>query len=243
MSTTQYSKKVKSAWIALILLAAPAAAWAGMGPRISFDQLTQNIGKIPYGQQATTSFSFVNKGDEPLIIKSVSADCGCTKALLGSRIIEPNAKGEVKASFDTDGLKAGKKQKHVYVASNDSNKPEVKLTLVAEVIKDLEADPSSVTKKLENFEETVSFPLKVTNSSVTQRTITGLKSMQGDYRVALKPQTLAVPPGQTVPCEIVINLSREAQRPIMLGKVMLETDHPSERELEIRYLIQIGKPK
>jgi len=243
MSTTQYSKKMKTAWIALILLAAPTATWAGMGPRIAFDQLTQNVGKVPYGQQAMTSFSFVNKGDEPLIIKSISADCGCTKTLLGSRIIGPNAKGEVKASFDTDGLKAGKKEKHVYVASNDSNKPEVKLTLVAEVVKDLEADPSSLTKKLENFEETVSFAVKVTNASETQRTITGLKSLQGDYRVTLKPETLAVPPGQTVPCEIVVNLNRASQRPIVLGKVMLETDHPSEKELEIRYLIQIGKTK
>lgn len=242
LNSVEQANKMKRVWIALILSIAPVVVWAGTGPRIAFDQLTQDVGKIAYGGAAKTSFFFTNKGDDTLIIKSVSADCGCTKALLGRREIPPNAKGEVVASFDTEGLKAGRKEKHVYVASNDAKRPEVKLTLVAEVVKDLEADPLSLTKKLEKFEETVSFPVKVANSSAAAHTITGLKSLQGEANVTMKPEHVTVPPGQTVPLEIVVNLAPKVHQPFWLGKVLLETDHPHEREIEIRYLIQTTKP-
>jgi len=233
---------MKHVWIALALLVMPAAVWAGTGPRIEFDQATQNVGKVHYGDKAKTKFSFTNKGDETLLIKSVSADCGCTKALVGSREIPPNAKGEVVASFDTEGMRAGTKEKHVYVASNDTKRPEVKLTLIAEVARDLDADPTSVAKKLPKFEETVSFPVKVTNSSGKPYAVRGVKPLTEGTKVTLKPEHCTIAPGQTAPVDIVINLAGHAHQPILLGKVLLETDHPEEGELEIRYLIQIAKP-
>jgi hypothetical protein len=232
---------MKRILITLVLLVVPAAAWSGTGPKIEFDQATRNIGKIHYGDTAKTKFSFTNKGDETLLIKSISADCGCTKALVGSREIPPNAKGEVVASFDTEGMRAGTKEKHVYIASNDTKRPEVKLTLIAEVSRDLEAEPQSVAKKLPKFEETVSFPIKVTNSSDKEYKVTGIQPIQEGTKVSLKPETCTLEPGKTALLDIVVNLAGHAHQPIMMGKVMLLTNHPQERDLEIRYLIQVTK--
>lgn len=233
---------MKRLWIMLALLAVPVAAWPGNGPRIVFDQPTQNVGKVHYGETAKTRFFFANRGDATLVIKSVTADCGCTKALVGSREIPPQSKGEVVASFDTEGMRAGTKEKHVYIASNDAKTPEVKLTLVAEVARDLDAEPASVAKKLATFEETVSLPVKVTNSSAKPYTVTGVKALQEGTKVTLKPEKCTLEPGKTVPMDIVVNLAGHAHQPILLGKVFLETDHPEEKELEVRYLIQIAKP-
>jgi hypothetical protein len=233
---------MKHLWIVAILLIIPPAVCFGSGPKIEFDQSMQNVGKVPYGTAAKTSFFFTNKGDVPLIIKSVSADCGCTKALIGSREIAPHSRGEIKASFDTEGLKAGRKEKHVYVASNDAERSEVTLRIIAEVIKDLEAEPSSITKTLDKFQETVIFPVKITNSSTVAHNIVGVKSPEGDAKVALEPSHLSVTPGRPAPVDIVVALTRQSRQPFLLGKILLETDHPREREIEIKYLIKLPKP-
>jgi hypothetical protein len=233
---------MKHLWLVAILLIIPAGVCSGKGPKIEFDQSAQNVGKVPYGTSAKTSFHFTNKGDEPLIIKSVSADCGCTKALIGSREIPPRSRGEITASFDTEGLKAGPKEKHVYVASNDAERSEVTLKLIAEVIRDLEAEPSSMSKTLEKFQETVTFPVKITNSSTVPHSIVGVKSAEGEAKPAIEPHRLTVTPGSPAPLDIVVTLTRQGRQPFLLGKVLLETDHPREREIEIKYLIKLSKP-
>ena len=235
---------MKRTWPLVVLLALPLSAFAGKGPVIQFESLIQNCGKVFAGETATTRFVFANKGDEALVIKSIHADCGCTKTLAGAREVPPNGSSQIVASFDTSGYKPGTKQKHVYVRSNDPQRPEVTLTLKADVIRELTADQSTLTRKLESFQDHVSFPVKITNSSEAARSITGLKAQDKNLQAAgLEPGNVVVPPGQTESFNILLTLKHGTTRPFLLGKIILETDHPREKEIELGYLIQIGKQK
>jgi len=234
---------MKWIWPLLVLLALPVWAFAEKGPRIHFENLTQNCGKVLAGETATTRFVFTNKGDEALVIKGIDADCGCTKTLAGASEVPPNGSSQIVAAFDTSGLKPGAKQKHVYIRSNDPNQPEVTLTLKADVIRELDVDQSTLTRKLESFEEKLSFPIKVTNTSSVATSIIGLRVEDKNLQAALEPGKAVVPPGQTAAFNILLTLNPAVPRPFFLGKIILETDHPREKEIEVRYLIQIGKRK
>lgn len=239
----RYMQQMK--WICplIVLLGLPLYGTAATGPKIHFESPVQNCGQVYAGDTATTRFVFTNKGDEALVIKSINADCGCTKTLVGAREVPPNGSSQIEASFDTSGLKPGTKEKHVYVRSNDPKRPEVTLTLKADVIRELMADQSTLTRKLENFEERVSFPVNVRNTSKVARSITGLKAEDKSLQASLDPGNVSLPPGQSSNFNILFTLKPGASRPFFLGKIILETDHPREKEIELRYLIQIGKQK
>ncbi|MBI4964055.1 MAG: DUF1573 domain-containing protein [Desulfomonile tiedjei] len=230
-------------WPLIVLLALATSASAATGPRIHFEAPIQDCGKVLSGGTAQARFVFTNKGDETLVIKSIEADCGCTKMLTGAREVPPNGSSEITASFDTSGLKSGTKQHHVSVRSNDLNKPEVKLTIKAEVIRELDTDQSTITRKLDSFEEHLSLPIKVTNSSKAARNITALRVEDKNLQAALQPNKVVLDPGQTATFNILLTLNPDVPRPFFLGKIILETDHPTEKEIELRYLIQIGKRK
>jgi hypothetical protein len=159
------------------------------------------------------------------------------------REVPPNGSSQILASFDTSGLKTGTKQKRVYISSNDPKQPEVTLTIKADVIRELDIDQSTLTRKLEAFEERLSFPVKVTNTSKEVRSIIGLKAEDKNLQAAMEPGNVVVPPGQTESFNILLTLQPGNPRPFVLGKIILETDHPREKEIELRYLIQIGKRK
>ena len=241
--TKRMNIKMKWFWPLIILLAVPLASPASKGPSISFESPTQDCGKVLSGEKAIARFVFVNKGDEALVIKGIEADCGCTKTLAGAREVPPKGSSQIEAAFDTSGLKPGAKQKHVYVRSNDPNSPEVTLTLKADVIRELDTDQSTLSRKLESFEEHLSFPIKVTNTSTVARTVTGLKAEDKNLQAALEPGNVVIAPGQTARFNILLTLNPRTPRPFFLGKIILETDHPREKEIELRYLIQIGKQK
>jgi Protein of unknown function (DUF1573) len=231
-------------WALAVGLALPLSAFAAKGPIIQFESLIKNSGKVFVGETATARFVFTNKGDEALVIKSISADCGCTKTLAGAREVPPNGSSQIAASFDTSGYKPGTKQKRVYVRSNDPQRPEVTLTLKADLIQELTADQSTLTRQLESFQDHLSFPVKITNSSKVARTITGLKAQDKNLvAAAMEPNNVVVPPGQTESLSILLTLKPGTSRPFLLGKIILETDHPREREIELGYLIKIGKQK
>ncbi len=78
---------------------------------------TFNFGKVVEGEKVTYNFRFKNSGDQPLVVTSASASCGCT---VPERPEEPIAPGEtayIKVVFDSKG-RVGPTHKEVYVTSN-----------------------------------------------------------------------------------------------------------------------------
>lgn len=84
---------------------------------ISFKDSILHKGKIEEGQMLDVEFEFTNTGSEMLIIKNVSASCGCTIPEKPEAPIAPGEMGKIKATFDSRG-RAGLNQKAITVVAN-----------------------------------------------------------------------------------------------------------------------------
>lgn len=84
---------------------------------IVFKDSILHIGKIEEGQKLDVEFEFTNTGSEMLIIKNVSASCGCTIPEKPEAPIAPGQSGKIKATFDSRG-RAGLNQKAITVVAN-----------------------------------------------------------------------------------------------------------------------------
>jgi len=84
---------------------------------IQFKDSVIHAGKIEEGKLLDVEFEFTNTGTEMLIIKSVSASCGCTIPEKPEEPIAPGQTGKIKATFDSKG-RAGLNQKAITVVAN-----------------------------------------------------------------------------------------------------------------------------
>jgi hypothetical protein len=228
--------------LVFFLMAGPALA-GRTGPKISFDKETLNYGRVTYGETVTEEFTVRNTGDQPLLIDKVQAGCGCTKAIKESSEVPPGGKTKIIASFDTNGfVSSGVKQKSVFVNSNDPERPEVKLTLLAEVMRDLNVNPINLASKIEGFQETVSFPVKVVNDSDKVVEIIDLKSKDGTPPAKMTPEKVVLQPHSTSPVTIEVTLKSQPGREFYIGHLNMETNHPREKAIELKYMVKLQNP-
>jgi len=90
-----------------------------------------DFGKIKQNIPATHEFTFVNKGNAPLVISSVQASCGCTVTEYSKEPIAPGQKGYVKATYNA--AKTGMFTKTVTINAN-AEESIVTLTIKGEVV-------------------------------------------------------------------------------------------------------------
>ena len=122
---------------------APVADKSAEGPILVFSETEHDFGEVKQKQSVKHIFKFKNKGDALLVIDKVKATCGCTGTLLSKDEIQPGEEGEIKVTFNT-GMSSGKKNKQIYVHSNDPSQPAAKLQIMANIIVPLEMRPRSV---------------------------------------------------------------------------------------------------
>jgi hypothetical protein len=84
---------------------------------VSFKDSILHKGKIKEGEMLNIEFEFTNTGTEMLIIKNVTASCGCTIPEKPEEPIAPGNTGKIKATFDSRG-RAGMNQKVITVVAN-----------------------------------------------------------------------------------------------------------------------------
>ena len=101
-------------------------------PVINFFEVEHDFGKVTQGKVVEYTFNFENSGDAQLKINDIKTSCGCTAALVSSKILQPGDKGTLKVELDTAHRK-GKMSRTVSVSSNDPSDPVKVLTVYAEV--------------------------------------------------------------------------------------------------------------
>ena len=100
-----------------------------VGPQISFLEKTYNFGMVSEkGGPVSHDFEFTNTGDEPLVIISATASCGCTRPTYPTAPIAPGKKGKIKVTFLPDG-RPGEFVKAIKVRTNADNSKKVSLAI------------------------------------------------------------------------------------------------------------------
>lgn len=91
------------------------------GPRLLLDTKEVNLGSMTRGTVATDTIGFINNGEEPLQLLSITSDCGCTAAEWSDAPLEPGERGFIIVRFDSKGRAVGKFHKTLRVKSNALN--------------------------------------------------------------------------------------------------------------------------
>jgi len=229
--------------VVLVLLAFALVSLAEAGPRIHFERDSYDHGKVLYGETVTEKFFFTNTGDQTLIIEKVRSSCSCTNAIKGSSEVPPGGQSEILTAFDTTGMGPGIKKHDVYVHSNDPEKPVVKLGITAEVVRQINVDRRTLAQRMTTFQEKLAFPIKIANSSNQRVTVKGLKVQDPNVTCALEPATLVLKPGGSTAVNIMMTLRRETGLNLYAGEMKLQTDHPREKEVGIKYFVQVSESK
>ena len=100
---------------------------------ISYESLSHDFGKIKEEDGSVMhEFVFTNTGSVPLVIKRVTASCGCTTPDWTKAPVVPGDKGYVKATYNPRN-RPGKFNKTISVSSN-ANKPVTILRILGDVI-------------------------------------------------------------------------------------------------------------
>jgi hypothetical protein len=121
-----------AAGVALLFgFALPVPARAVSTPRIEIDNEQRDMGTVPKGEKIDVVFNVKNTGGEDLIISDARPSCGCTVASF-DKVIKPGQAGKIEAAIDTQNFQ-GPIVKSVTVVSNDPTRPQLNLTIKANV--------------------------------------------------------------------------------------------------------------
>ncbi|OKL38583.1 DUF1573 domain-containing protein [Pontibacter flavimaris] len=100
--------------------------------KLVFDTETHDFGIIAEGTQATHVFKVRNEGNEPVVLPSVQASCGCTTPTWTKKPIMPGDTGTITAVYNSAG-RPGPFHKSITVYSNNSVQPQHVLYIKGEV--------------------------------------------------------------------------------------------------------------
>ncbi len=101
-------------------------------PRIYFPETEHSFGQVTHGDILNYVFKFSNTGTAPLKIKNIHTSCGCTAALLSSKILQPGQEGSIRVQLDTS-KRMGQYYRTITIDSNDPDQPQKILKLYVDV--------------------------------------------------------------------------------------------------------------
>jgi len=98
------------------------------------DPYTWDFGQVKEGELLKHDFVLKNESEKTLTIRDVNTSCGCTVSKVNKKIILPEESTAIEVQFNSRGYFGAAKQ-FVYVHTDSLDKPIIKFTIKAEVIK------------------------------------------------------------------------------------------------------------
>ncbi|MDD8020687.1 MAG: DUF1573 domain-containing protein [Acidobacteriota bacterium] len=228
----------------ILFLLCPAFSSGQTGePKVVFKELEWNFGRIKQGEVVSHEFTFRNEGTAPLEVTRVSTSCGCAAALVSQKEIAPGGEGHIKVTFDSRGY-SGKVLKYIYFDSNDPKKPQVELTVSAEVETGpsarLELDRQNLDLGVFLEGEESSGRLLIKNSGQLELKI----EMEGpDFSFLVKNQPVTfpyrLPAGKSVEFEIKLP-ARAGRTGLIRDYILVKSNDPAAPAMSVfisRYII------
>jgi len=86
-------------------------------PVITWDEETQNLGKVKLGEKRNLVYHFTNTGKTPLLIELVTS-CKCTQLDWPRKAVLPGEKGTIIVTYDSKDQQLGPLKKTIDVIAN-----------------------------------------------------------------------------------------------------------------------------
>lgn len=100
--------------------------------KFEFENTEHDFGDIKQGDVLLYSFKYKNVGKTHLIIRNVTASCGCTVPNWNKEPLPPNEESEIQIQFNTSGRRGGQ-HKTIRIFAN-TKEIETQLSFTAQVI-------------------------------------------------------------------------------------------------------------
>ncbi|MGC4091250.1 MAG: DUF1573 domain-containing protein [Polyangiaceae bacterium] len=120
-----------------------ASAGVTAAPVLAVDAEEHHFGALLHAASQTHTFRLSNRGNAPLLLGEVSAGCACTELSLSAREVAPGGSAELVVRYRAIGS-TGPDLQRIVVPSNDPARPELTLTVAAEVMPDLRFEPNAL---------------------------------------------------------------------------------------------------
>jgi len=198
-------------------------------PRLEFAGGTSfNFGDIYRGQKVTHFFTIKNSGNDTLIIKNVSASCGCTAAMASASVVPPQSTSKLNVTFNSEGY-GGRAQKTVTVISNDPVNPTQQVNISANILPVLEPDPSYLYMQRVIVDSVSSSVIRVTNATAKPVRIVSVEPSLAGLQVEVAKKTLK--PKEATDLHVSYKPAKEGPA---YGEIVLKTDFRLQPTVSIR---------
>jgi hypothetical protein len=199
-------------------------------PKISVDKTKIDLGVTYNGATKKARTVIKNTGKETLQILGVTTSCGCTTAKQPKEYLKPGESDAVEVEFNSTGFR-GKIEKHLEIMSNDPSNPRVSITLITDVIEELQpvGTASVVWLGTVPVGKTVEQQIGLKNVSGKVITLTGFKSSSPDLSAVLTERK--VMPADTIRLNIRIT---PRKNDYISEMILLETDSNKQSQVPIR---------
>lgn len=89
-----------------LLLVAFIPVFAQTTTPVEFKEVKHTFGKVAQGTPVSTTFSFTNSSDKPVIIETATAGCGCTKPEYPQEPVLKGKTGTIKVTYNAANMGA-----------------------------------------------------------------------------------------------------------------------------------------
>ncbi len=199
-------------------------------PKISVDKTKIDMGVIYNGETKKARIVIKNIGTDSLKIVGVTTSCGCTTAKRPKDYLRRGEQDAVEIEFNSTGFR-GRVEKHVSIMTNDPVAYTTEVTLIGDVIEELQPVGSASVIWLgavpigKEVTQTVTFK----NISGKVMTLTGYKSSSPDITVLFGQRTVS--PADTIRLSFKIT---PRKTDYISEQVFLETDSKKQPQVPVR---------
>jgi rhodanese-related sulfurtransferase len=139
MSTIAAEELVKLGYTTVYDLEGGIMAYREQNVAVSVTPEIGELGTVIYGEVPLTEFTLTNFTPNPLTITRLSTSCGCTKAEINKRELQPYERATISVSFDPavhqDDTDVGDITRSIYIETDNPNFELIEATITGTVIK------------------------------------------------------------------------------------------------------------
>jgi len=206
---------------------------SGAGPVMTFEKTVHDFGQVNPESKNVCEFRFKNTGTDTLSLnRKIISTCGCAAPVLAKTEYAPGEEGVIHVTYTANRLPM-KDRKILTVQGNDPQKPQVKLTIVAEIVSRVAYEPKQLDLLLKDNIATC--------PPITLRSLDGIPFSVTEMLCTGNSITTELDPSvQATEFTIQPKLDMEKLQQLPIGYFTLTLTHPACKQVTIRYKTRSG---